>query len=655
MLFRSSEITLYEPFILNIKLLIYKEYGDKETIQELENKIEDFKNQKPYMEFISSRINILINTIKEEKKKRSEIESRKSDAQPISPADIILKEKLQLANIIKTSQKISSILDIDKLLDVIIEKTIEVTGAERAALLLINNVTGKLEYKITKNVAKEDENNFKVPNSIIQEVEATKKGIVISISESETFTPTDSIVSQDIKSIICSPLLFEEKLIGLLYLDSKLLKQLFSEEDLALLEVFSSQAAISLVNAEKNAIIKKQFSDAAQIIYSLMSNNSSRVYENTQEVVHFSVLLAKKLGLNYSEVEQVRVAAILRDVGAINLMDKYLYSPNALSTAEKELFKNHPFKSVAVIEHLLGIDEIKTMILQHQENWDGSGYPYGLSGANICLGARIIGLVDDFTLMLRQRKFQTPDKKEKIIAEMKAQSGILYDSTAASALIELIESENLIYTIQETDINYKKISNGAEWIIPSNLHFEPIVVDRIMKELESKIKMSPELLFSIDYSLCEVIRNAIIHGNKYHEEKKVTIRLKLIDLDIFAKKLTIVVSDEGSGMNIAEHDRFTESRNQIIYILNRLKNYKVSREFLVNDAELENIISDLTGFKQDYYTDFNTFRDMECIGESTGGLGLIQVKSTFDKVDFNNIIKENRISGLSVIMEKFIS
>jgi serine phosphatase RsbU (regulator of sigma subunit) len=161
----------------------------------------------------------------------------------------VIKERLQLGNIIRTSQAISSILEIDELLHMVMEKTAEVTGAERGALLLVNDETGDLEYKVLHNPDDEGEEPLKISKSLIEKVKSTKKGLVMtSLGEADS-TLSMTVVTEKIKSIIAAPLLVKDKLIGLLYMDSKLLNDLFSEDDLELLNVFTSQAAISIENA----------------------------------------------------------------------------------------------------------------------------------------------------------------------------------------------------------------------------------------------------------------------------------------------------------------------------------------------------------------------------------------------------------------------
>ncbi|PKL14666.1 MAG: hypothetical protein CVV50_02340, partial [Spirochaetae bacterium HGW-Spirochaetae-6] len=186
-----------------------------------------------------------------------------------------IKEKLQLDNIIKTSQKLSSILEIDKLLSVIVEKTLEVTGAERGTLLLYDEKTKKLDYQVLQNI-EPDKEKFEISKTIIDKVIQTRRGMVLTDINKYQFNTSGSIVAQNIKSIICAPLTVQSHVIGLLYLDSKLLNNLFTEKDLELLNVFTSQAAISIENAKlhskmlEQAKLQKEIEVAKDIQLSLL-------------------------------------------------------------------------------------------------------------------------------------------------------------------------------------------------------------------------------------------------------------------------------------------------------------------------------------------------------------------------------------------------
>ncbi|PKL15241.1 MAG: hypothetical protein CVV50_00755 [Spirochaetae bacterium HGW-Spirochaetae-6] len=207
------------------------------------------------------------------KKLLRQLERIKSDKDSYHSSSFSLKENLQLENIIKTSQKLSSILDIDKLLTVILENTLEVTGAERGALILLQET---LRPKASVFLQSSGETQaFAVPQEVISSTLRAQRGIILH-SQEQLNTLHENPLFASIKSIICAPLILKEEIIGLLYLDSQLIQNLFSEEELKLLGVFTSQAAISIENAQlhtrmlRQAEIEKEIEVAKDIQLSLL-------------------------------------------------------------------------------------------------------------------------------------------------------------------------------------------------------------------------------------------------------------------------------------------------------------------------------------------------------------------------------------------------
>lgn len=625
-------------FFREMSAWLYEKSGDKAEAQRERESTRELLGRKKGL------VSLLRQSEQEIWLSEKELRQRQLSENYVVSASMI-KENLRTENIIKTSQLISSILDIDELLSMIVQKTLEVTGAERGALFLKEKNQKELRQKVA--IGSSGEKMLEVSKTMFSSVLENEQMLVFP-GRAVPKALEEELTRLEIRSALLCPLIFEKKLLGVFYLDSKLLKNLFSEDDAQLLQVFATQAAISIINAEQNALIKQQLYDSIQIISSLIAAASSRLYEKAQEVSRIALLLAEKLELAPAEVENIRLASLLYDLGMVGALEHHLSSGRALSEDGKHLLENHPQKSLDLLKNLHGIHGVKEIIKQHHERFDGSGYPLGLKGQEILFGARIIGLVDDFYLMLRQRKFQTTDKKAQILQQLRAQASI-YDTRVLSAFLDLIEEKELIYKVKEADITVKEISRGRSFEIPSNLHLESIVVARIMEYLEG-LNLDPEFLFSLDYSLGEVIRNAIVHGNRYDERKKVLISVEQSP-DNERRALEIRVRDQGQGMDIGAHNQFSESRRQLFDTVDALRNYARQLPTQEERGKIEPILSSLMDFKTKYYTDFNSFRSLEA-EELSGGLGLLYVKKTFDEVVFKNIYESSHIIGAEVFMRK---
>lgn len=394
------------------------------------------------------------------------------------------------------------------------------------------------------------------------------------------------------------------------------------------------------------------FADAIEIVSSLILESSMQLYEFTRNATKIAVLIAKRTGMPEDEVEEVRIAALLHDLGMISVNRKLAVCMSGCEEDEKMILENHPLKSNEIIRKLSELTRVMMIISQHHERYDGSGYPLKLKKNEIHPGARIIGLADDFVTMLSMREYQTVEKKEKIKKALLKMRGTAHDPALVDALVEIIETEKLIYDIREEDVKVRSEGDAVVWEIPSNKYFETLVVDKVITEIVSRAGIDRDTAFSIDFSLCEVIRNAIIHGNKYDEKKSVTITLRVEDADS-RKRIIITVRDEGEGMDLREYNRYSESSEKLRQISGRMRQFMESAGDQAARDEISALIGLINDFRAKYYIDFNTYRQIDST-ESTGGVGLIHVLKTFDRVDYRNIVVNYAIKGLEVVMEKLV-
>lgn len=182
--------------------------------------------------------------------------------------------------------------------------------------------------------------------------------------------------------------------------------------------------------------------------------------QHTRRVGELSALLACVLELSQEEVELIRKAAPLHDVGKISLSDAILLKPGRLSPAEIELNRSHTTMGAELLSGgrfpLLQMAEI--IALTHHERWDGQGYPRGLEGEEIPLPGRIVAVADVFDALVHERPYKRAWTAEEAMAEIAEQSGKQFDPTVVRALLSLLDSANSegnerlreIYRLQET-------------------------------------------------------------------------------------------------------------------------------------------------------------------------------------------------------------
>jgi len=159
----------------------------------------------------------------------------------------------RLTTLYQIAQTINSSLDLDEVLDMVMDKVIEVTGAERGFLMLVDEA-GQLDFKAARHMARADieEPAFQVSRGIVEQVARTGQALLATDAQfDERLSSRASILLLGVHSILCVPLRVKERIIGLVYVDSRLQAGSFDYDDLQMLETFASQAAIAIDNAQK--------------------------------------------------------------------------------------------------------------------------------------------------------------------------------------------------------------------------------------------------------------------------------------------------------------------------------------------------------------------------------------------------------------------
>lgn len=156
---------------------------------------------------------------------------------------------------------------------------------------------------------------------------------------------------------------------------------------------------------------------------------------HSDEVALVSLLLARTLGLSEDEAERVHVAGHLHDIGKIGVPDAVLLKAGALTAEEWRHMRAHPVIGARIVSPVAELAQqgVADMILHHHERWDGTGYPHGLSGRGIPLGARIIALADSLSAMLQQRPYRPAMRFEDAEAELLRCSGSQFDPDVVQA------------------------------------------------------------------------------------------------------------------------------------------------------------------------------------------------------------------------------
>ena len=161
---------------------------------------------------------------------------------------------------------------------------------------------------------------------------------------------------------------------------------------------------------------------------------------HSEKVSRRAVLLAEEMGLSVKEIETIRQAGELHDVGKIGIEDSILTKPGALNDEEWVKMKLHSIKGAQILEPLTFLGDVASIVRQNHERYGGGGYPDGLKGEEIALGARIISLADAYDVMTSIRSYRKDVfSKQQAIEEVKRNSGKQFDPKVVEAFLRIVD------------------------------------------------------------------------------------------------------------------------------------------------------------------------------------------------------------------------
>ena len=155
--------------------------------------------------------------------------------------------------------------------------------------------------------------------------------------------------------------------------------------------------------------------------------------EHAREVARLALLVGLEMGLSGLELDALELGALLHDVGKVGVPSEILAKPGPLEEEEYELVKRHPEIGARMLEPVESLSSAIPAVRHHHENFDGTGYPGGLSGEGIPLAARIVGVADAFDVMVRGRRYRRPVTAEEALGELWRGSGARFDPRVVEA------------------------------------------------------------------------------------------------------------------------------------------------------------------------------------------------------------------------------
>jgi response regulator RpfG family c-di-GMP phosphodiesterase len=195
---------------------------------------------------------------------------------------------------------------------------------------------------------------------------------------------------------------------------------------------------------EKKDEVEKLYSElegtyeaTLQALVTALDLRDNETHGHSYRVVEYAVVVAERMGVSPEEAAWIRRGAILHDVGKIGVPDAILRKPDKLTPAEWEEMRRHPEMGYQMLKHIPFLKPALDIVLYHQERYDGTGYPFGLAGDDIPLGARIFAVVDTFDAMTSDRPYRPALSMDAVREEIDRCTGTQFDPKVVDAFFSI--------------------------------------------------------------------------------------------------------------------------------------------------------------------------------------------------------------------------
>jgi HD-GYP domain-containing protein (c-di-GMP phosphodiesterase class II) len=241
------------------------------------------------------------------------------------------------------------------------------------------------------------------------------------------------------KAFICCPILYEDECLGVLAVDNIESKRPLLESDINLLMGIAPEIGISVHNALLTEDRERQFRSILRTLAASIDARDNFTAGHSERVTEYAMAICAEMGLPRDLREVIRVASQLHDYGKIGIKDSILKKSGPLTGKEREEIKTHVVKTQNILEQINfnGMyQQVPFIAGAHHERLDGTGYPRGLSGDEIPLGARIIAVADFFEAITAKRHYHEPQSLDEAIRTLKKEGGHHLDENVIQALLK---------------------------------------------------------------------------------------------------------------------------------------------------------------------------------------------------------------------------
>lgn len=378
----------------------------------------------------------------EEAQNTSRIQTKEKEEKEL----VLIDKSHKLLSLIEVSRSMGATNRLDELLELVVNKACETLNTKISFLMLIKEKELRIVYSLgisemTKQIFK-----TKVGEGVLGQAAAKHEVLSLNYKDNPNEMRIFSNSFERIKNMLCVPLISpqDKKLIGILGVANLLIGERFTEEHSGYLYTLATDASIFVRNRILFEELEKSYIEMIQALAQAVEARDPYTYGHIDRVKTLSVLLAQKLNASPSQVDLIKTAAILHDLGKLGTPDSILLKPGALTDDERKIMQEHVTKSADILRDISSLDpKVLGIVKHHHERYDGGGYPDGLKEDKIPLESQIISIADTYDAIITDRPYRKGLAPEEAISILKEVAGTQFNPKLVELFIELYKAGKL--------------------------------------------------------------------------------------------------------------------------------------------------------------------------------------------------------------------
>ena len=345
---------------------------------------------------------------------------------PVGPEMASLQSKLkrkivEFRNLFEITQALNLAQDLDEVMNLFGLSVMGQFGLERLALFLIDpDKDGHLVPRHVRGFPQHHFQDFVIPWTVFRRFGPDRSFVTLQELESKQNGAEEVEALRETGFEWAILMWVRRDLEGVLFVGGRGSRRKFGDDDKDLLTILSHQGAVAISNARVQRAQEERNLGLVRGMMALIESRDGYAKGSTERVVRYVSAVARLLDYPKEHLKSLVYGAVLRDIGMITVSGLILKNPAHLSEEEWALIKQHPIRGSQILEEMNFPKEVIAIVLNHHERWGGEGYPNGIRGQEIPLGARIVSLVDAYVAMTSERPYRRAlpyEKARQVIAE----------------------------------------------------------------------------------------------------------------------------------------------------------------------------------------------------------------------------------------------